>query len=154
VVSQTLCRIEVFPAFALPIMSTRNLTWSGTLGRSCCASIVLMCCKTVNSLGGLNMRELLDIAAAINVEPMSRYSLCGSGTCTCLTNRVQIRVNAARILDSRNIYRSIPRKSEVGRALMLKTTNAPNNKSSHTTFWNETETKSGERHLQRPNFTR
>jgi hypothetical protein len=30
VVSQTRCRIEVFPAFARPIMSTRNLILRGT----------------------------------------------------------------------------------------------------------------------------
>jgi hypothetical protein len=44
VVSQTLCRIEVLPAFALPIMRTRNLIPSGTLGRNCSASIP-MCRK-------------------------------------------------------------------------------------------------------------
>ena len=32
VVSQTLCKIEVFPAFALPMMSTLNWTF-GTRGR-------------------------------------------------------------------------------------------------------------------------
>jgi hypothetical protein len=37
-VSQTLCKIVVFPAFALPIMSTLNLTF-GSRGRSSCVAI-------------------------------------------------------------------------------------------------------------------
>src|SRR6266702_3406648 len=38
VVSQTLCRMDVFPAFALPIIRTRNRNF-GIRGRGCCMSI-------------------------------------------------------------------------------------------------------------------
>jgi|SRR6266571_254052 len=41
VVSQTLCRMDVFPAFALPIMRTRNRNF-GIRGRGCCVSIGAM----------------------------------------------------------------------------------------------------------------
>jgi hypothetical protein len=39
VVSTTLFKMDVFPAFALPIMRTRNWTSEGVWGRFCCASI-------------------------------------------------------------------------------------------------------------------
>jgi hypothetical protein len=39
-VSHTLWRMEVFPAFALPIMRTRNLISLGIRGRFCCESIL------------------------------------------------------------------------------------------------------------------
>ena len=42
VVSQTRCKIDVFPAFALPITSTRNLI-AGNLGRLLAAGAVWLC---------------------------------------------------------------------------------------------------------------
>ena len=42
VVSQTRCKIDVFPAFALPIPSTRNLI-AGNLGRLLAAGAVWLC---------------------------------------------------------------------------------------------------------------
>ncbi len=40
VVSQTLCKIVVFPAFALPMTSTRNLIFG--IGRDCFVSIAFV----------------------------------------------------------------------------------------------------------------